>query len=114
MNDDHLRRRPGRPPKTFSSYEHLTRGRGRPIISIKRRRNTLADNLGALITELRIARKWSQNGLGERIGYSKNFLGKVERGRQNPRLGFLIKVAQVFGLRTSQFLAQVEKRQRKG
>ena len=105
---EHLSRGPGR-PKMHINFGYLSRLRGRPVIPIKRKRNTLEQNLGALITEMRTARRWSQKDLEDRTGYSNKFLGRVERGLQNPRLGFMVKVAHAFGLRPSQFFALLEK-----
>lgn len=112
MIDKHPGRGPGR-PKMHVSFGYLSRLRGRPVVPIKRKSNTLEQNLGALITEMRTVRRWSQKDLGDKTGYSKKFLGQVERGLQNPRLGFMVKVAQAFGLRPSQFFAEIEKQARR-
>ena len=94
----------------FMNYEHLRRGRGRPIGPIRRKRNSPAESLGAVITELRTARRWSQSELGKRSSSSKKFISRVERGRQSPTLPFLVRVAQAFGIRTSRLLALAEKK----
>lgn len=85
----------------------------RPIKPIKRQCNTPEEALGAIITDLRIAKKWSQEDIAEKVGYTKAYMGRVEKGKQSPTLKCIVNVAQVFGLRPSQLLAQAERKQGK-
>jgi transcriptional regulator with XRE-family HTH domain len=83
----------------------------RPIKpTLNRHQNTLRQALGSVITELRIKRKWSQEDLGQKAGYSVRYMIRVEKGQQNPSLDLLVVVAQVFGLSGSQLLAKAERK----
>ena len=85
----------------------------RPIKPIKRQRNTPEQALGAIITDLRTAKKSSQEDLAERVGYTKAYIGRVEKGKQSPTLKCIVNVAQFFGMRASQLLAKAERKQAK-
>ena len=50
--------------------------------------------LGQRIKELRQARGWSQEELAERMESGAKYLSSLERGRENPTLDMLIKVAR--------------------
>lgn len=49
--------------------------------------------LGARIRELRTERRLSQERLAEAMDANATYVSSVERGRENPTLDFLIKVA---------------------
>lgn len=49
--------------------------------------------LGARIKELRVERGLSQERLAELMGANVTYVSSVERGRENPTLDFLLKVA---------------------
>ena len=86
----------------------------RPISEkLKRQTRTLAQALGAVITRLRTKRKWSQGQLAEKSGYQLSTINRMERGKTNPTMAFVIVMADVFGLRLSQLLARAEHKQRK-
>ena len=83
----------------------------RPIKpNLKRQRNTLRQAVGSVITELRTKRKWSQEEVGYKAGYSSRFIIMIEKGQQNFSFDLLIAVAGVFGLSGSQLLAKAERR----
>jgi transcriptional regulator with XRE-family HTH domain len=86
---------------------------GRPIVPIKRQTNTPEEALGAVITDLRVSRKWSQGDLGEKIGHTEFYVSRIEKGTQSAPLDVIVLVAQAFGLRGSQLLAKAEKKQSK-
>ena len=69
--------------------------------------------MGAVITDLRTSKTWSQQDLGDKIGYSKVYIVRIEQGKQSPTLNFIVSVAQVFGFRTSQLLARLERKRAK-
>ena len=86
----------------------------RPISSkLKRESKTYRQALGAVVTRLRTARKWSQQELADKTGYSTVYVNGLELGNRNPSLEMIQAVAQVFGLRPSQLLARAERRQSK-
>lgn len=49
--------------------------------------------LGARIRELRVERRLSQERLAEMMGANVTYVSSVERGKENPTLDFLLKVA---------------------
>lgn len=63
------------------------------------------------MTELRTRRKWSRQSLADKTGYSLTYISGVELGHRNPSLEMIQAIAEVFGLRPSQLLAQAERKQ---
>jgi len=49
--------------------------------------------LGVRIRELRVERRLSQERLAEMMGANVTYVSSVERGKENPTLDFLLKVA---------------------
>jgi len=86
----------------------------RPISNkLKRQTKTLGGALGAVITELRVERQWSQSQLAQRSGYEASSISRIERGKTNPTMALVIVMADTFGLRPSQLLARAERKQLK-
>lgn len=52
---------------------------------------------GVRIKSLREQNTWTQEFLAEKIGISTNYLTSIERGKENPTIEMLIKIAE--GLR---------------
>ncbi len=50
--------------------------------------------LGARIKAVRKERGWSQEQLAERVGISTQYVSNIERGKENPTLDLLLRVAQ--------------------
>ncbi len=50
--------------------------------------------LGARIKAVRKQRGWSQEQLAERAGISTQYVSNIERGKENPTLDLLLRVAQ--------------------
>ncbi len=48
------------------------------------------------LRELREARGWTQAELAERLGAGTGTVGKWERGQARPRLGYLLRMVQLF------------------
>lgn len=46
------------------------------------------------IQQLRESRGWSQVALAERAGISREYLARLETGRQDPRVSVLAKIAK--------------------
>jgi len=71
--------------------------------------------LGTRIKALRKQRGWSQETLAERVGISTQYVSNIERGKENPTLDLLLRLAE--GLRVSPadlFNFEVEGLDRKG
>jgi transcriptional regulator with XRE-family HTH domain len=68
-------------------------------------RRDLRARLGERVRELRQARGWTQEALGERSALSYKFVGEIERGRGNPSVETLqrlsaaleVDVTELFG-----------------
>jgi len=57
--------------------------------------------LGRRIKELRRARGLSQEQLAERMGINAKYLSSIERGRENPTLDLLLKLAKSLRVETA-------------
>jgi transcriptional regulator with XRE-family HTH domain len=79
-------------------------------INVARKHGTPDEALGAVITALRLAKKWSHTEMSHRVGYSEKHLIAVERGTSSPTHKTIVATAQVFGLRASQLLARAERK----
>lgn len=53
-------------------------------------------NIGSKITELRKAKKWSQNDLAKAVSASRDIIGKYERNDNSPSIEMALKLAKVF------------------
>jgi len=75
----------------------------------KRETKTLAQAIGAELTDLRRSRKLSQQKLADRLGYDVSHVRQTEMGG-NPTLEFLNAVATFFSLKLSDFIDRAELR----
>ena len=55
--------------------------------------------LGKRIRTLRKLKALTQEELGERAGLSYKFVGEIERGKVNPSLDSLVKIANALGVK---------------
>ena len=55
--------------------------------------------LGKNIKNLRKFRSWTQEDLEKRIGVGRGNVSEYEKGKSEPRLCTLIKMAEVFGVK---------------
>jgi transcriptional regulator with XRE-family HTH domain len=78
----------------------------------KRIDGTLAEALGAELTDLRKSHRLSQQKLADRLGYDVSYVRQTEMGA-NPTLELLIAFASVFSLRLSKLIETAEERLRK-
>ena len=74
----------------------------------KRETKTLAQAVGAELTDLRRSKKLSQEKLADRLGYDVSHVRQTEMGG-NPTLEFLNAVATFFSLKLSDFIDRAEK-----
>lgn len=79
-------------------------------LKYKRKAETLAQAIGAVVTQLRTERDWSQAELSDRSGYGRTWISQLEGGKVNPRLELLIAFADTFKLKLSQFFARAERK----
>lgn len=75
----------------------------------KRETRTLAQALGAELTELRGSKKLSQQKLADRLGYDVSHVRQTEMGG-NPTLEVLNAIATFFSLSLSEFVHRAERR----
>ncbi len=70
----------------------------RRVHSYSRGTIEVAALLGARVREGRLARRWTQAELADRVGVSSDTLGKVERGEPTVALGIAIEAARLVGV----------------
>ena len=79
-------------------------------LKYKRKAETLKQAIGAVVTELRVEKGWSQGALAARSGYSLGWVNKIENARNNPSMEVIIAFADTFKLKLSQFFARAERK----
>lgn len=75
----------------------------------KRETRTLAQAIGAELTEFRRSKKLSQQKLADRLGYDVSHVRQTEMGG-NPTLEFLSAIATFLSLNLSEFIERAERR----
>jgi XRE family aerobic/anaerobic benzoate catabolism transcriptional regulator len=65
-------------------------------------------SLGKRILNLRKARGWRQIDLAEQAGINENYVSDLEHGRKEICIRTLQTVAQAFGIKTSELLADID------
>ncbi len=85
---------------------------GKVSLKLKRKRKaeTMAQAIGAVVTQLRVERDWSQAELAVRSGYGRPWISQLENGKVNPTLELVIAFADTFELTLSQFFARAERK----
>jgi len=73
----------------------------------KRENYTLAQAIGAELTDLRRGKGWSQQKLADRLGYDVSHVRQTEMGG-NPSPEFLDAVSTAFSLKLSNFIHSAE------
>ncbi len=68
----------------------------------------LKQMIGARIKEVRARRGLTQEQLSERIDINSKYLSSIERGKENPTLNTLIKLAQSLDVNINEFFTMVE------
>lgn len=53
-------------------------------------------DIGSKISELRKAKKWSQEDLAQKVGSSRVMIGNYERNSNTPSIDIILKIAKVF------------------
>jgi transcriptional regulator with XRE-family HTH domain len=68
------------------------------------------DRFAAHLRALREERELSQTRLAELAGLNRNYVGDVERGRRNPCLDNILKLADALDISPSELFRPFEKR----
>jgi transcriptional regulator with XRE-family HTH domain len=61
-------------------------------------------HFAATLRELRLARELSQEALGDAAGLHMTEISRLERGRREPRLGTIVRLARALGVPASELL----------
>jgi len=51
-----------------------------------------------IVSELRVAHKWSQAELADRLGVSRQTINAIETGRYDPSLPLALKIGRLFAM----------------
>ena len=89
--------------KLCNADDAVVAGKVSKKLKYKRKAETLKQAIGAVVTQLRIERDWSQAELSVRSGYGRPWISQLENGKVNPRLELIIAFADTFKLTLSQF-----------
>lgn len=79
----------------------------------KRETRTRQEAIGAVLTELRVKRGWSQRKLADLLGYDQNYIWQLERGLKSPNLRTLEVFARAFAMEVSDLVSAAERRIRR-
>jgi transcriptional regulator with XRE-family HTH domain len=83
----------------------------KPIGADKERKaRNLDEALGAVITQLRLRRRWSQQKLAEIAGYDESYVRQLERGKKSATLRTLSDLAAAFSMSASSLIRLSEKK----
>jgi transcriptional regulator with XRE-family HTH domain len=72
--------------------------------------DTPEEALGAVITELRLRKRWSYHHVSSLVRCDPAYMNNIEHGKQNPTFGILFAIAQVHGIKLSRLIAMGERR----
>jgi len=61
--------------------------------------------IGVRLKRLRQRRKLSQEALAEKVGISSKYVSSIERGKENPTLDIMIKLAHTLGVEMEELFA---------
>jgi transcriptional regulator with XRE-family HTH domain len=67
-----------------------------------------AIRFGKHVRELREAKGWSLETLGEAAQMNELQVGHIERGASDPKLSTIVKLARAFGIRPADLLREVK------
>lgn len=68
------------------------------------------ERFAAHLRELREARGLSQTRLAELAGLNRNYVGDIERGKRNPCLDNILKLAEALNIAPSELFRPFDKR----
>ncbi len=76
----------------------------------ERKARNLDEALGAVITQLRLRRRWTQQKLAEVTGYDESYVRQLERGKKSATLRTLSDLAAAFSMSTSTLIRLSERK----
>ena len=68
----------------------------------------LKEMIGSRIREIRNKKGITQDQLAERVGISSKYLSSIERGKENPTLSTILKLAQSLDVMPAEFFTHLE------
>ncbi|MFM7697400.1 MAG: helix-turn-helix domain-containing protein [Limnohabitans sp.] len=71
--------------------------------------NTLEQSFGFILREARKSRGFTQEGLALESGVDRNFVSLLERGKNQPTLSTIFKLAKALDTKPSSLVMKVEK-----
>jgi DNA-binding XRE family transcriptional regulator len=96
--------------KLRNADDAVVAGKVSKKLKYKRKAETLKQAIGAVVTDLRVERNWSQAEVAVRSGYGRPWISQLENGKVNPRLELIIAFADTFKLSLAQFFARAERK----
>ena len=66
--------------------------------------NTLQQRLGKRVKRLRLTKGWSQEGVANKTGFSREYIARLEQGLHDPSLSTLAKLAKAFKVKMDTLL----------
>lgn len=70
----------------------------------------LAENIGALVRELRVAAGLSQEAFADQCGVHRTYIGSIERGEKAITLETAQKIVKALNISLSQFFQKLEEK----
>ena len=68
----------------------------------------LKEMIGSRIQQIRNKKRITQDQLAEKVGISSKYLSSIERGKENPTLNTILKLAQSLDVMPDEFFTQLE------
>ena len=68
----------------------------------------LKEMIGSRIQEIRNKKGITQDQLSEKVGISSKYLSSIERGKENPTLNTILKLAQSLEVKPDHFFIHLE------
>ena len=68
----------------------------------------LKEMIGSRIQEIRNKRGITQDQLSEKVGISSKYLSSIERGKENPRLNTILKLARSLDVKLDEFFTHLD------
>jgi len=67
----------------------------------------LKEMIGSRIQQIRNKKRITQDHLAEKVGISSKYLSSIERGKENPTLNTILKLAQSLDVMPDEFFTQL-------
>jgi transcriptional regulator with XRE-family HTH domain len=68
----------------------------------------LIEMIGSRIQEIRNTKGLTQDQLSEKVGISSKYLSSIERGKENPTLNTILKLARSLDVKLDEFFIHLE------